>query len=99
LATQSANGSILTGTAATTLSKWRHAVSEVPALTTPAECLSISTIRASSRRRFSSTWNEENCPETNNHIVVGKEDYMLSGDGFLMPTKKGQAPPDLRYFK
>jgi hypothetical protein len=45
------------------------------------------------------TWNEENCPETNNHIVVGKEDYMLSGDGFLMPTKKGQAPPDLRYFK
>jgi hypothetical protein len=24
---------------------------------------------------------------------------MLSGDGFLMPTKKGQAPPDLRYFK
>ena len=44
-------------------------------------------------------WNEENCPETNNHVVVGKEDYMLSGDGFLMPTKKGQAAPDLRYFK
>ena len=44
-------------------------------------------------------WDEENCPETNNHIVVGKEDYMLSGDGFLMPTKKGQAAPDLRYFK
>jgi hypothetical protein len=44
-------------------------------------------------------WHEENCPETNNHIVVGKEDYMLSGDGLLMPTKKGQAPPDLRYFK
>jgi len=20
-------------------------------------------------------------------------------DGYLMPTKKGQAPPDLRYFK
>ena len=44
-------------------------------------------------------WNEENCPETNNHVVVGKDDYMLSGEGFLMPTKKGQAPPDLRYFK
>jgi hypothetical protein len=43
-------------------------------------------------------WNEENCPETNNHIVIGEDDYMLSGDGFLMPTKKGQAPPDLRYF-
>ncbi len=44
-------------------------------------------------------WNEENCPETNNHVVVGKDDYMLSGEGLLMPTKKGQAPPDLRYFK
>jgi len=44
-------------------------------------------------------WAEENCPETNNHVVIGEGDYMLSGDGFLMPTKKGQAPPDLRYFK
>jgi hypothetical protein len=44
-------------------------------------------------------WAEENCPETNNHVSIGKEDYMLSGDGYLMPTKKGQAPPDLRYFK
>jgi hypothetical protein len=24
---------------------------------------------------------------------------MLSADGFLMPAKKGQVPPDLRYFK
>jgi len=24
---------------------------------------------------------------------------MLSADGFLMPVKKGQPPPDLRYFK
>jgi hypothetical protein len=23
---------------------------------------------------------------------------MLSADGYLMPAKKGQAPPDLRYF-
>jgi len=23
---------------------------------------------------------------------------MLSSDGYLMPTKKGQPPPDLRYF-
>ena len=45
------------------------------------------------------TWNEENCPETNNHVVVGKEDYMVSWDGYLMPTKKGQQTPDLRYFK
>jgi hypothetical protein len=44
-------------------------------------------------------WNEENCPETNNHVRVGAEDYMISADGFLMPTVKGQKAPDLRYFK
>jgi hypothetical protein len=44
-------------------------------------------------------WTEENCPETNTHFRVGKEDYMVSADGFLMPTAKGQKPPDLRYFK
>jgi hypothetical protein len=43
-------------------------------------------------------WTEENCSE-NNHIAIGKEDYMLSSDGFLMPTRKNQGPPDLRYFK
>ena len=53
---------------------------------------------ARSAERFPS-WNEENCPETNNHVVVGKEDYMISWDGYLMPTKKGQKAPDLRYFK
>ena len=43
--------------------------------------------------------NHEVCGEGNNHVGIGKENYFLSGDGFLMPTKKGQAPPDLRYFK
>jgi hypothetical protein len=32
-------------------------------------------------------------------VVIGSETYMLSADGFLMPTKAGQPPPDLRYFK
>jgi hypothetical protein len=44
-------------------------------------------------------WNENNCGEYNNHIKIGNEGYMLSADGFLMPAKKDQAPPDLRYFK
>jgi len=39
------------------------------------------------------------CGEGNNHLSVGKENYFLSGDGYLMPTKKDQPPPDLRYFK
>jgi hypothetical protein len=30
--------------------------------------------------------------------MIGNEAYMLSGDGNLMPTKKEQRAPDLRYF-
>jgi hypothetical protein len=44
-------------------------------------------------------WREINCAELNNHVEIGNEPYMLSADGSLMPTKKGQAPPDLKYFK
>ena len=44
-------------------------------------------------------WEEFICPENNNHITVGKEEYFVSADGYLMPVRKGQAPPDLRYFK
>jgi hypothetical protein len=39
------------------------------------------------------------CTEGNNQIVIGKENYFLSADGLLMPAKKDQAAPDLKYFK
>jgi hypothetical protein len=39
------------------------------------------------------------CPENNNQVVINKENYFLSADGLLMPAKKDQSPPDLRYFK
>jgi hypothetical protein len=45
-----------------------------------------------------SDWPESICPEYNAQVFVGKENYYLSADGYLMPAKKGQAPPDLRYF-
>jgi hypothetical protein len=32
-------------------------------------------------------------------VGVGREAYALSADGLLMPIKKDQAAPDLRYFK
>jgi hypothetical protein len=35
----------------------------------------------------------------NRHIAIGNENYFVSGDGYLMPARKDQAPPDLRYFK
>jgi len=31
-------------------------------------------------------------------LQSGKENYLLSADGYLMPVKKDQPPPDLRYF-
>jgi hypothetical protein len=43
-------------------------------------------------------WVENNCTVGNQHVLIGKEGYYLSADGYLMPVKKGQAPPDLRYF-
>jgi hypothetical protein len=44
-------------------------------------------------------WPEFYTTENNAQVVIGKENYFLSGDGLLMPAKKGQAPPDLRYFQ
>ena len=43
-------------------------------------------------------WTEEYC-ENNNHVFIGKEHYVLSAGGLLMPAQKDQPPPDLRYFK
>ena len=44
-------------------------------------------------------WPEEVCAEANVWVSLGGQDYYLSSDGYLMPTQKDQAPPDLRYFK
>jgi hypothetical protein len=48
---------------------------------------------------LSAQWPEVFCVESNVNVVIGKENYVKSADGYLMPTKKDQAPPDLRYFK
>jgi hypothetical protein len=45
------------------------------------------------------SWVEMNCSENNQHIRIGSENYFISAEGLLMPAKKDQAPPDLRYFK
>jgi|KBSMisStandDraft_5_1062788.scaffolds.fasta_scaffold147551_1 hypothetical protein len=44
-------------------------------------------------------WYENNCQEGNNHVLIGKDNYVMSADGRLMPTRKNQAPPDLSYFE
>ena len=43
-------------------------------------------------------WRDSACVEDNQHVRIGSDSYMLSADGLLMPAKKNQAPPDLRYF-
>jgi hypothetical protein len=43
-------------------------------------------------------WAEFICAEGNGHVTVGKENYFLSADGLLMPSHKGQEPPDPKYF-
>ena len=50
------------------------------------------------RRDRDPIWTEYDCSENNNHVAIGKETYFLSADGYLMPSRKGQRPPDARYF-
>jgi hypothetical protein len=43
-------------------------------------------------------WPEAYCAEGTALVAIGRELYYLSGDGMLMPGRKDQPPPDLRYF-
>jgi hypothetical protein len=47
-----------------------------------------------------SNWSTISCLEgsSSSYVTIGKEFYLLSWDGYLMPIKKGQLPPDTRYF-
>jgi hypothetical protein len=44
-------------------------------------------------------WPEAACAEGNVHVEIAGQNYFLSADGFLMPARKDQAPPDLKYFE
>jgi hypothetical protein len=43
-------------------------------------------------------WLESSCADGNHHVQIGKENYYVSETGYLMPVKKDQTPPDLKYF-
>jgi len=43
-------------------------------------------------------WSTISCLEGSNYVKIANEFYLLSWDGYLMPLKKGQPPPDTRYF-
>ena len=43
-------------------------------------------------------WFEYACNAGNRHVLIGSENYVINAEGFLMPVRKGQPPPDLRHF-
>jgi hypothetical protein len=57
------------------------------------------TVTRTYRRHRDEMWGEYSCFENNEHVFVGGEAYLISADGYLMPTRKDQPPPDPRYFK
>jgi hypothetical protein len=56
------------------------------------------TVTRSYRHVRDPQWLEYVCAEDNHHVVIGKEEYLVSQDGYLMPTRKDQMPPGLRDF-
>jgi hypothetical protein len=57
------------------------------------------TVKRSAKRELKQvSWSEYICNEDNHHVMIGKENYMVNQDGYLMPVKKDQPPPDLRFF-
>jgi hypothetical protein len=42
-------------------------------------------------------WTEDNCGDNNELVKIGSESYYKAADGRIMPTRKDQPPPDLRY--
>jgi hypothetical protein len=57
------------------------------------------TVMKNYRRLPGVEWEENNCLEGQAWVTIGKQVYYLSADGTIMPMRKGQSPPDLRYFE
>jgi hypothetical protein len=51
------------------------------------------------KRQTQVWWNEDDCVEGQAHVTIGDQVYFKSADGTIMPMKKDQPPPDLKYFK
>jgi hypothetical protein len=51
------------------------------------------------KRKTDVWWNEDDCVEGQAHVTIGQQVYFLSADGTIMPMKRNQPPPDLKYFK
>ncbi len=56
------------------------------------------TVNRSYKRVKKIVWTENLCALDTSYVILGDENYFVGADGYLMPVKKGQKPPDLRYF-
>jgi len=56
------------------------------------------TVTRSYHRVQKEIWIEINCAEDNHQVRIGGERYYVSGDGYLMPTRRDQPAPDLQAF-
>jgi hypothetical protein len=56
------------------------------------------TITRSYSRARNPVWVEHSCAENNDYIFIEGQTYHVEIDGKLGPSRKGQAPPDLRHF-
>jgi hypothetical protein len=57
------------------------------------------TVTRSYHRERNAVWSEFVCSEDNHQVMLGKENYLISDQGYLSPTRPGQPAPDLKYFK
>jgi hypothetical protein len=57
------------------------------------------TVLKSYVRGRSPKWAEYSCEVSNPNVRIGPEEYAVTADGLLKPFRRGQPPPDLRYFK
>ena len=56
------------------------------------------TVTRKYQRQPKANWAEYVCHEHNTILILQKETYFIREDGFLMPSRRDQPPPDLRYF-
>ena len=50
------------------------------------------------RREKEVIWVDNTCTEANPYVTIEGQTYYLSAEGKLMPLRKNQPPPDLKYF-
>jgi hypothetical protein len=56
------------------------------------------TVTRSYHRERNPVWSEFVCSEDNHQVMLGKENYLISDQGYLSPTRPGQPAPSLKYF-